>query len=102
MLPPNSYPTISLILNGFTRSCESTSLETSNILITDDSDYTPIYRLSAKLPLGDRKKNVGQEVILPSIVNHGLTTNTETILSILQSNNCHLALHPILNPSSNF
>ena len=102
MLPPNSYPTISLILNGFTRSCESTSLKTSNILITDDSDYTPLYRLSAKLPLCDRKENVGQEVILPSVVKHGLISNTETILSILQSNNSHLALHPILNPSSNF
>ena len=81
MLPPNSYPTISLILNGFTRFCESTSLETSNILITDDSDYTYIV---VKLPLGYRKNNVGQE-ILPSIINHGLTTNTETVLSILQS-----------------
>ena len=101
-LPPNSYPTISSIVNGFARASESISLDASNILIVDDSDYTPLYRLSAKLPVSGNQKKVADELTLPSITNQGTPINTESLLSILKSNNSYLTLHPYLNPRSNF
>ena len=47
-LPENSYPTISLIINGFTSTCSIDLLDSADILIVDDSDYEPLYKLSAK------------------------------------------------------
>ena len=102
-LPENSYPTISLIINGFTTSMTTESCEPSNILVVDDSDYEPLYKLSAKTPKHEIAQQVPHNIVLPFIGNQNKKFQTETILALLQStNHAHLALHPPRNPISNY
>ena len=102
-LPENSYPTLSLIINGFTTLITTESCEPSNILVVDDSDYEPLYKLSAKTPKYENAQKHAHNIVLPFICSHNKKFQTETILALLQStNHAHLALHPPRNPISNF
>ena len=103
VLPENSYPTISVIINGFSSSSTHGSLKSANILIVDDADFEPLYQLSAKYPLQAAEEPSGQDIVFPLIRNQSTTFHTESVLSVLQStNDSHLALHPPRNPISNF
>jgi len=101
LLPQNSFPTISLIVNGFDSFCDTQSVDTANVLIVDDSDFEPVYKLSAKLPekVSEDKEQV--DIVFPSITNQSMRVKTNSVLSILQSNNESLALYPILRPVVN-
>ena len=102
-LPENSYPTISLIVNGFVRSCTSESFESAKILIVDDSDYEPLYKLSAKTPEQITQDKRLNKCVFPWIGNQSKKIQTESVLSVLQStNHSHLSLHPPRSPISNF
>ncbi|MCB4412048.1 hypothetical protein [Synechococcus sp. MU1611] len=102
-LPENSYPTISLIVNGFTTSLTNESCDSANILIVDDSDYEPLYKLSAKTPKNANDQEYVHKIVLPFIHNQTKKFQTDTVLALLQSaNHAHLALHPPRSPISNF
>lgn len=102
-LPENSYPTISLIINGFTSTCSIDLLDSADILIVDDSDYEPLYKLSAKFPENNFEEQQKKETVFPYIRNQSTKFYTESALSILQStNDSPLALHPPQNPILNF
>ena len=103
VLPENSYPTISLVINGFSSSPTHGSLKSANFLIVDDADFDPLYQLSAKYPLQAAEEPSGKDIVFPLIRNQSKTFHTESVLSVLQStNDSHLALHPPRNPISNF
>ena len=94
-LPENSYPTISMVVNGFVCSCTSESFESAKILIVDDSDYEPLYKLSAKTPEQITQDKRLNKCVFPWIGNQSKKIQTESVLSVLQStNHSHLSLHP--------
>ena len=102
-LPENSYPTISLIVNGFISLCTTETFESAKILIVDDSDYEPLYKLSAKTPEKVTQEKHNNEIVFPCIRNQNKKIDTESVLSVLQStNHSYLSLHPPRSPISNF
>tara|TARA_B100000073_G_scaffold116605_1_gene94267 strand:- start:431 stop:2419 length:1989 start_codon:yes stop_codon:yes gene_type:complete len=103
VLPGNSYPTISLVINGFSSSTIQRSFESANILIVDDVSCEPLYKLSVKYPLQPSEEYFGKDIVFPLIRSESKIFQTESVLSILQStSDSHLALHPPRNPISNF
>ena len=103
VLPQDSYPTISMIVNGFEISSSQKSCDSSNILIADDSNYEPLYKLSAQLPSTKIELQHENTNTFPCIFNQKNKLKTESILSVLQaSGDSNLALYPPQNPISNF
>ena len=103
VLPQDSYPTISMVVNGFKISSIQKSCDTSKIIIADDSDYEPLYKLSAQLPSNKIELQPKNTNTFPCIFNKKNKLKTESILSVLQaSGHSNLALYPPQNPISNF
>ena len=103
VLPGNSYPTISLVINGFSGSSIHRSIESANIFIVDDVGCEPLYKLSVKYPLQPPEERFGKDIVFPLIRNESTIFHTESALSVLQStSDSHLALYPPRNPISNF
>ena len=102
-LPQDSFPTLALVINGFTSSSIAESIESSDILIVDDADYQPLYKVSAKTPKSVTEQAPEEIVVFPYIVNQSAKLHTDTALSVLQtSNNAPLSLYPPRNPILNF
>ena len=102
-LPQDSFPTLALVINGFTSSSISESIESSDILIVDDADYQPLYKVSAKTPKSFTEQASEKLAVFPYIANQSIKFHTDTLLSVLQtSNNAPLSLYPPRNPILNF
>lgn len=105
-LPQKSYPTLTSILNGINKTNEGSTVYSADILIVNESDCTPMYKISAAFAVDISKKNIQQDPLAyPYVYLKTKTTSSKKALHnnplcILQANNrAPLALHPLHNPT---
>ncbi len=105
-LPQKSYPTIACILNGTDNTNSESAVHSVDILIVNESDYTPMHKLSAAFAVDLSKQDIQQDTLsYPYVYLKPKTTSSKKTrhknpLCILQSNNrAPLALYPLHNPT---
>ena len=111
-LPQKTYPTISNIINGVESSVTLNNASIANILIVDESNYTPLFNLSAAFAPSKTEAFANELFAYPVFLDSSISSSKDRIPShipscILQSNNhSSSALHPSHQPlrfsSSNY
>ncbi len=105
-LPQKTYPTIASLLNGTCKANEEETIYSTEILAVSESDYTPLYKLSAAFAVDSNKRNIQQDILPYPYIYHNVKTisaketHTPNPLCIMQANNrAPLALHPPNDPT---